>query len=181
MNGAGYRIRTCVGIAPSAWKAVAIVLSAKPARSGTRRNVRAEHSSRTCPDLLRAAGATQGQTTTLSRRCFTAARSSASELLKSCTSRCAAPPAGVAEKTKSPVGLRTHRAWFSVFGVWPYGPPPLPGVCARFVSGWPKCKRASPRADIESMRAQTQYGRPHRPAMARGVALILRLVELMTR
>ncbi len=31
MNGAGYRIRTCVGCTPSAWKAVAIVLSAKPA------------------------------------------------------------------------------------------------------------------------------------------------------
>ena len=131
---------------------------------------------------LRAAGATRGQTTTLSRRCFTAARSSASELLKSCTSRCAAAPNGVAGKTKSPVGLRTHRAWNSVvLGVWPYGPPPLPGVRARFVSGWPKCKRASPRADIESMLAQTQYGRPLRPAMARGVASVLRVVELMTR
>src|SRR5260221_5252322 len=80
---------------------------------------------------LRAAGATRGQPTTLARRCFTAARSSASELLKSRTSRCAAAPNGVAGKTKSPVGLRTHRAgtqWFSGSGLTVLHPFP---VCAR--------------------------------------------------
>ena len=89
MNGAGYRIRTC----------------------GARRTECGTLSLRACPDLLRAAGATRGRTTTFSRRCFTAARPSASELLKSCTVRCAAPPVRGAGKTKSPVGLRTHRAW----------------------------------------------------------------------
>ena len=85
-------------------------------------------------------------------------------------------------RNKKPGGLAHSPGWNSVvLGVWPYGPPPLPGVRARFVSGWPKCKRASPRADIESMLAQTQYGRPLRPAMARGVVSVLRVVELMTR
>jgi hypothetical protein len=83
-------------------------------------------------------------------------------------------------KNKKPGGLAHSPGLDSVvLGVWPYGPPPLPGVRARFVSGWPKCKRASPRADIESMLAQTQYGRPLRPDLARGVVSVLRLVELM--
>ena len=77
-------------------------------------------------------------------------------------------------KTKSPVAF-AHRASWLLFGVWTYSPSSLPGVRAVFVSARTKCGRCPPSPDIESLFDQTQYARPHRPAMACGADVDLRV------